>query len=362
MKAYFTRTRIIWITLGVAALVIRQLLVQTPELVEQYYSRGLFQGIRWFIDYVLAWLPIPLIYIFWLIVIAWFFWQARGLYLAEKSILNKALTFVISTLAFISGVVFFFLILWGYNYIRQPIEQQLEITTSPLTTNELQKELELETLALLKLRPQIDTPTDSAFTERNLPDRLEPKVRLLLESWLDNYGFPTTGRVRGRLLYPKGVFLHFSSLGLYFPLTGEGHIDAGIHPVQLPHVMAHEMSHGYGFGDEGTCNFLAYVSCIQSDNPAIAYAGHLGYWRTVASNFRRADPEAYRVFFKELPESIKADLYAIRDNYMLYPDWMPRLRNNAYEVYLKSQGIKEGMKNYSRVLMLVKAWRATKKI
>ncbi|MCB0582976.1 MAG: DUF3810 family protein, partial [Phaeodactylibacter sp.] len=72
--------------------------------------------------------------------------------------------------------------------------------------------------------------------------------------------------------------------GLYFPFTGEGHIDAGLHPLQKPYVMAHELAHGYGFGDEGTCNFLGYLACIGSDDPVIAYIGHLNYWRTLAAD------------------------------------------------------------------------------
>jgi hypothetical protein len=346
-----------WIGLGVGALLLRQVLVFFPQIVEQYYSRGLFLGVRWSIDYLLAWFPAPLMYVFWALFLIWLVYQCRRLYRREATWQKKALSFFTGTLAFVGGILFFFLFLWGYNYIRVPIEDQLGIEATPLEIEALEKELELETQALIRLRPKLDIPYDAAFTRNQLPDRLESQVRQTLEHWLKNYGFPTTGRVRGRLLYPKGVFLRFSSLGLYFPFTGEGHIDAGIHPVQLPHVMAHEMSHGYGFGDEGTCNFLAYVSCTSSDDPAIAYAGHLSYWRTVAGNYRRANREGYKKFFETLPEGIKADLYAIRDNNEKYPDIMPKLRYQAYEAYLKAQGIQEGMKNYSRVLMLVRAWR-----
>ena len=183
----------------------------------------------------------------------------------------------------------------------------------------------------------------------------------MVENWLRDNNFPAIGKVRGREIYPKGIFLHFSSSGLYFPFTGEGHVDAGVHALQKPYIIAHEMFHGYGFGDEGTCNFNAFLACIKSNDPYIAYSGHLSYWRTLAINYLRYRPKEYRAFRRTLPLTIQADLDAINEVLISYPDIMPRFRYYAYDAYLKAQGIDEGMKNYNRVIMLVNAWRKQKR-
>ena len=94
----------------------------------------------------------------------------------------------------------------------------------------------------------------------------------------------------------------------------------------------------------------------------IAYAGHLEYCRTVAVNYLMLDPEGYKTFRAQLPAGIRADLDAINENLRRYPDIMPRLRYYAYDAYLKSQGIDEGILNYNRVVMLVKAWRNARSI
>ncbi len=190
----------------------------------------------------------------------------------------------------------------------------------------------------------------------DLPAGLEATLRAGLEGRLAELDYPAVGRVRARRLYPKGIFLRFSSSGLYFPFTAEGHVDAGVHPLMMPYVMSHEMAHGYGFADEGTCSFLAYLGTTASPIPLIAYAGHLNYFRTVAGQYLRQDPEAYAAFRNALPEGIQADLNAINANLEKYPDIMPRLRYYAYDTYLKAQGIPEGMLNYNRVVMLVRAW------
>lgn len=357
-----SRRQIWWIALGAGAILLRVLLGTQPWLIEHLYSRGIFLAVRWMIDNLLAWFPLPLIYLFLLVL---FIFIIRNIYKWIRTRMDwrkRILSGVGGVLAFIGGAVFFFLVLWGFNYGRVPVEQQLGLDTKPLSLDDLKQELKLETEYIIQLRSEIPHITDSAITEEFLPENLERQLRRNLENRLQRYHFPTIGKVRGRYLYPKGIFLRFSSAGLYFPWTGEGHVDPGLHALQIPYVMAHELSHGYGFGDEGTCTFWGYLACINSDNPIIAYSGHLGYWRELAADFRHYDPENYPAFRKSLPRGIQKDLDAINESLLKYPDIMPRLRYVAYDAYLKTQGIQEGILNYDRVTMLVTAWRKNKEI
>ncbi|NBC09743.1 MAG: DUF3810 family protein, partial [Bacteroidetes bacterium] len=90
--------------------------------------------------------------------------------------------------------------------------------------------------------------------------------------------------------------------------------------------------------------------------------GHLDHWRTLAIQYRRYAPEKYREYRESLPLGVQADLDAINQTLLRYPDIMPEFRYRAYDAYLKAQGIEEGMKNYSRVVMLVSAWRESQRI
>ncbi len=357
-----SRRQIWWIALGAGAVLFRMVLGMQPRLIEQLYSRGIFLGIRWTIDYLLAWFPLPLLYVFFIVLMVFIMRNGWRWIKTPMSWRKRALSGAGGVLSFVGGAVFFFLFLWGFNYGRVPVEVQLGLEPKPLSLEELKKELKLETEYIINLRSQIPHVTDSAITDDFLPENLERQLRKNLESRLQRYHFPTVGRVRGRYLYPKGIFLRFSSAGLYFPWTGEGHIDPGLHVLQIPYVMAHELAHGYGFGDEGTCTFWAYLACSNSDNPIIAYSGHLGYWRELAADFRRYDPANYPAFRASLPIGIQKDLDAINERLLSYPDIMPSLRYAAYDAYLRTQGIEEGILNYDRVTMLVHAWRKYKEI
>lgn len=352
-----------WIGLGLSAILLRVLLAPYPAIIEQYYSRGLFLGIRVLVDYTVANLPFPLLYLFvpallLLITHRLGSWWNK----AYKTLWHKGAALLLKAGAFLGGGVFFFLLLWGYNYSRLPLEDQLGLELRPLSVDQLWEALNEEGEQLKALRRQLPGLRTEAVGAAALPDDLEHQLRRGVEAWLEEHGFPTVGKVRTKRIYPRGIFLRFSSAGLYFPWTGEGQYDAGLHPLQEISVLAHELGHGYGFGDEGTCNFLSYVACTSAEDPLIAYAGHLDHWRTLAIQYRRYAPEAYQAYRESLPLGVQADLDAINETLRRYPDIMPAFRYRAYDAYLKAQGIEEGIKNYSRVVMLVSAWRESQRI
>lgn len=361
--SFKVKRQIGWIIFGLFSIGLRSFFANYPIYAENFYSRFFFLGIRWIYDYLFFWLPFPWIYLFIIGLLYLFFLRIKALLKSNSSWQTKMGNSLLAFCAFIFGGVGLFLWVWGFNYNRISVEDQLSLDLTPLGLKELKAELDLETKKVIALRTKLypDVQDSIPLAETDLPLDYQKKLKQTVKDWLAKNNFPSFGSVRGREIYPKGIFLRFSSSGLYFPFTGEGHVDAGVHPLQKPYIVAHEMFHGYGFGDEGTCNFNAYLACIQSSDPFIAYSGHLSYWRTLAVNYLRYRPEEYRSFRRELPLTIQADLDAINEVLLSYPDIMPRFRYYAYDAYLKAQGIDEGMKNYNRIIMLVYAWRKQKR-
>jgi len=350
--------RWIWIGLGILSLIVRFGCSLSPDFTERYYSRGLFQGIRWCFDKVVWLSPIPVMYIFFIAIFSWLIYKLITRSKENLPFGKRLLNFLFSLTAFASALVFFFLFLWGYNYLRIPIEDHLHIEPKPLNISELRQELELATEDLIVLRNAIPNATSDALNATFFPNNMEENVNQAVELFLQKHDYPSIGKVNGRFLRPKGILLYNSTSGIYFPYTGESNIDAGLHPLTQPYTLAHEFGHGYGFGEEGTCNFIAYLACQESQHPFIRYSGMLGYWRTLAGNYKYYEREKYAAFRAALPQGIIADLNIINETHLAYPDIFPKLRNQTYDAFLKAQGIKEGIESYDRVIMLGAAWRA----
>ncbi|GIV31458.1 MAG: hypothetical protein KatS3mg029_0809 [Saprospiraceae bacterium] len=347
--------RNLWIALGGLALLCRHL--ASPDVIESWYARGLFPLIRRGFDLLTGWLPFAAVYLLAGGMLLWLFFFLKNFSLAKWSDWRQWLRAAHGVLAFCGAVVFLFLLLWGFNYDRVPLEEQVGLSPVPLGLDELRREMELATTEAVAARRALDVPEGEVVCSPIPVRNWEPRLRAGLKELLAEWGYPVSGCVRTRMLFPRGLLLRISTAGVYIPFVGEGHVDPGLHDLQLPFVMVHEMGHGYGFGGEGTCNFLAWLTCRRSTDPFLRYVGALYYWRYVAADYHLADPLCFEELAAALPEGIHRDLEAIRQAIDRYPDILPAVRDAAYTAYLHAQGISDGLKNYDRVIMLVHAWR-----
>ena len=250
-----------------------------------------------------------------------------------------------------------FLWCWGFNYGRVNLYQQLEIKGSAIPLEKMQRLAVEQQAQLIAWRERAQgLPDSGAQTGYQLPSDMEALILGALHETFSDLQLGTPAHPKPRMLYPKGTLLRISTAGFYSPWTGEPNIDAGLHPLQIPFVMAHELSHGMGITDEGGCNFLAVLIGRKITDPVLRYAFELSYWKYVMGKFRRASKENYQRLRDQLPANIANDLKNIRLNSERYPDIFPRLRHLFYDSYLKSQGVKAGMQSYGQVVNMVVAW------
>lgn len=353
----------IWIALGLLALLINSWFALIPNWVDQYYFRGIFQVFRWCYDHTLGFIPLPMVYIT-LIVFVVFTARIFTKMIRKAKSGNWLVGLVdglISLLAFFGGALFLFYVLWGFNYNRPDIYADLNMQHQEIDSIYLIEEIDRVTQDLISTRAMITSDSLTAIGKEDIPGDLELIIRKDLEVLLESWDIPTYGRVRVRRLLPKGILLRFSTAGVYVPYALEGHIDGGLHPIQWPFTMAHEMTHGYGYGDEGTCNFIGYLACLNSEYASIRYSAIRAYWRYLMSDLRQLDKEQYRSRLKQLPRGVKLDLNEIIEYMDRYPDIMPAVRDKVYDTYLKSHGVKAGLANYSHMIKYVKAYKERNK-
>lgn len=151
--------------------------------------------------------------------------------------------------------------------------------------------------------------------------------------------------------------MRFHVSGIYIPFFGEGYTAGKLTAVEKPFTLAHEMAHGLGFADEGSANFLAYLACESSENHMIQYSGRLAYWSYIAGEMAALSKEEYIEIFQRMTPGMIADLKQISENWRQYRGTLAKIGEKVNERYLKSQGVKEGLRSYNRMVVLVAAWR-----
>lgn len=325
----------------------------TDSFLESYYLQMVFEPMRWIYANTFYHLPFALIYLvlpfFCWLVYKSYHWIGKGL----KSWYYKT-GFFFSILMFI---FIWFYGSWGLLYNRKPLAEKMGISDVQIDTFYLLKQLEWTEAQLLEVRSRFWKDDNQPIPLSKKPQHLEFLLQQEVAATLNAWGYKVVEKVRVRPLYPAGSLLIFSTAGIYLPFSMEGHYDPGLAHFHSPFVMAHELGHAYGITGEADCNLIAMIACLRSNEPFIQYAGLLTYWRYLASDLKKSAKYSFykMAFLRPIP--IRKDLAFLYEALDRYPEIMPMLRDIIYDSYLKANGLSDGLKNYDRVIHLIKAWQ-----
>lgn len=329
---------------GVGAFVINSFLTYFPFFSEKIYRNTIYQTIRWFWDLIIG--EIPFLGFFLLLSIIF-------LYFKKNQSISKGL----KMLNFFGYLVFFFYILWGFNYSAVNVNEKIGLNTQKIKVIELVEHLD-ETIA--KAAVYRSFLESSIIVDNQLPDDLEATIRPLVESTLIDFGYPVIGKVRCREISSSGWMRSMGISGIYFPFTLESYIDGSQTAISKTFTMAHEMAHGYGITNEGEANFIAYVTLTHSEDYLLQYIGYYELMTYELVRLRNYDYDLYQSFEESLPHWIKEDLKNQRENSQKHKSKFPWLSNRMNDLYLKSQGVEQGIASYNSVIDLVIAYEVEK--
>lgn len=143
--------------------------------------------------------------------------------------------------------------------------------------------------------------------------------------------------------------------GFMSPLFSESCVNSDMLKYDIPGVYAHEYSHLLGVSSEAEANWWAFQVCTASANRAIKYSGYWEVFPHVLNNARRLLPESE---YKELVSKLRPEIIA--DNERSYTFYSAKhfpviqeIRSKLYDIFLKSNSIPSGRKNYSEVVLLM---------
>ncbi len=110
--------------------------------------------------------------------------------------------------------------------------------------------------------------------------------------------------------------------------------------------MAHEWAHVAGYADESEANLLAWLICVIAEDEWIQYAGWIGLYRWLTPNTPPVSSRLHPQVRRD-NEQINARIRAQR------VEWVERLHRRAYDGYLKSNGMTDGVERYALFVRLV---------
>jgi hypothetical protein len=125
-------------------------------------------------------------------------------------------------------------------------------------------------------------------------------------------------------------------------------------PFERPMTLGHEWAHLAGFADEADASAVAWLACTLGDRD-LAYSAHLDVVLEAASALPGS---VWRELRPTLDPGVVQDIAALRKRLERQE---PIVRDTAFKVYdryLKSNGVEDGVRSYSRMLRVLVALTA----
>lgn len=263
------------------------------------------------------------------------------------------------TLSILGGVLInVFYLVWGFNYARPTLYQLLDLPVQERPVEELEKLCRELATEAASLRKQVAQDQAGVFC--------------LPEGWMKSFAkLPAAYEALGAELplfsqpakRPKGVLfsqgMSWAGIaGIYIPFTAEANVNVHQPPLLLLSSGAHEMAHYLGFAREDEANFIAYLACMHSQDPAIVYSGVMLALIHCANQLYLADPTAYQAVWEDCytPGMIR-DLQQYNAYWDSYEGQVEAVVDQINDSYLKHNQQESGVQSYGMVVDLLLAWR-----
>ena len=327
-----------------------QIIAQYPNLVEKYYSNGLYLYISKFLRILFGWLPISfgdVLYTTIGIIIL------KGIYTVLKTRKIHFKNSFFKTGAFISVIFFFFHFNWGLNYFRQPLFKTLHIEKTAYTSNELIAFT--KTLILKTNEVQVSiTKNDTVVVENSLNKQqikeISPLAYQQLQLKHPQFKYQKHS-IKHSLFSVPLTYMGFA--GYLNPITNEAQVNSLIPKNNYPATVCHEIAHQLGIASESEANFVGYLAAIHSKDVYFNYSGYLSALRYCLSEIYRTDPVQFEAIKKDINKGILKDMKQQQDFWKSYQNWTEKYFKGFYDSYLKANKQKDGIKGYNKMVSLI---------
>jgi hypothetical protein len=245
-----------------------------------------------------------------------------------------------------SVMVVAFMLLWGFNYRRLPLESALAGSTAAPPTEAMLVEAIDEAVALaVRLRPQAMTtmPETNDELARVLATPMDTALARLHREPLARPGRPKISRVLTPYFTASGVD------GMINPLALESIVHADLLPFERPFVLAHEWAHLAGHGDEAEASAVGWFACMNGP-PSLAYSASLYLVMEGGSQLRG---EARSRAFAKIDQGVREDFEKVRQRVLRQRPMVRQASSKVYDQYLKANRVQEGTASYSRAVNVI---------
>jgi len=321
-----------------------------PNLVEKYYSLGIYPVIAEVQRFLFGWIPFSigdLFYGFLVLIIIIKTFQFFKTIFRRKFNRTYFIEGLQQIIFFFLFVYVFFNLLWGLNYNRMGIAYQLQLDV---------KKYSLADLDTLTTTIENRVNEYAEYVSEAQRDSFDKKKRLFSGSFeayknvAKQYPFLKyqIRSIKPSLFSYLGNYLGFQ--GYYNPFSGEGQVNTTIPRFLEPFVTTHEMAHQLGYGKESEANFVGFLASHSYPSKAFRYSVYFDMYNYAIGEVYIRDSILAKTIHEKLHPQAKADIKEYRDFYKRYKNPVEPIIMWGYGNFLKANNQPDGKRSYNKVV------------
>ncbi len=330
-----------------------------PDFAE-FWARYPSQGIRFLLGKITSIFPFStaewIIYSSPVLIWGYFFFSSRSM--KKDGSVRNYYRWVLSLVCILLAVLILFFTAFGPCYFRYGLDENLGIEKRPVSAQEL-----YDTALILgnEIEKLVDDLTFDIHGACIMPydySSLVEKVNIAYAAYADKAEYISHFDTYAKPMAISPLFTYTHISGIYTFMTGEVNINTNYPDFIRPYTIAHEFSHQRGIAREDEANFVAYLVCIESDDPFVKYSGYTNLLQYVTDALWKADKDLYKKYVRSyMPNEVSDEFSAYSAFFEKYREsTASQVTGAVNNTFLGSQGQTAGTKSYGLVVDLAVAY------
>ena len=320
-----------------------------PEIVERFYSNGLFIFISKSERFLFGTIPFSVGDVLYAILIIYLLvtiWKSR------KTWRNQWKDNLLNVISGFSIFYFLFHLLWATNYYRIPLFEKMNI----------QREYTYADLYAFTEKLIIKTnEVQFTITQNKNQKVINPYSQDSIFKMTQN-GYDNLAKEHSFFKYEipsqkKSLFslpLTYMGFGGYLnPFTNESQVNYKLPMYGFPNVICHEMAHQIGYASESECNFIGFLACIKNKDLYFQYAAYSSALRYCLGNVAIKDEEKFETYKPTINPGIIKNFRETELFWNQYDTFIDKGFHVFYDQYLKANQQQDGLESYSKFVDLL---------
>jgi hypothetical protein len=317
-----------------------------PNSIQKYYSTGFYPYISSALRFVSSIFPFAIGDIIYALLIGFVLYKIVRFYRQRKSLKRADRILVpLQILNFFLILYIIFKIVWGLNYSRPSVSEELGIGNEKYSVKELVVlgDYFIKKTNDLKLK-QSKIP---AYTINELESKSAAAYAFMAQkNQLFRYQNPCLKSVLNSWMTSK-----IGIEGYYAPLSGEANMNMNLPDFVKPYVSCHEIGHQLGIAYEDEANLLGYLTASNSPDVNYQYSANYEMLRYILFEIRMKSPDDYKLLYLKLLPQVLANFKTEKEFWRKYNGDMFGYMDAAFDSFLKLNNQKKGIDSYQDIVI-----------